>query len=195
MNTPVTSVVGTRTKFIVLIGIWLALAGCANSTSFAPTPSPLAAELVLYNWAEYMPQSVLDAFANEYGVKVNYVAYSMPEEVVQTIASDTSYDVVVLPPEFIPELITDNRLAKIDYCQTYLCDLADIPVQTYRQQAQGVAIDADAESMLLDLDMSFPGSCLSMNWSPMRSNLLFQTGATVRSASSLAGRMHRPASD
>lgn len=48
--------------------------GCAPVQ--APTPAPVPAqELILYNWADYMPQSVLDAFTAEYGVKVTYLTY------------------------------------------------------------------------------------------------------------------------
>ncbi|RPI70098.1 MAG: spermidine/putrescine ABC transporter substrate-binding protein, partial [Geobacteraceae bacterium] len=35
--------------------------GCAPVETPLPTPA-LAKELTLYNWADYMPQSVLDAF-------------------------------------------------------------------------------------------------------------------------------------
>jgi len=72
-------------------------------------------ELTFYNWAEYMPQAVLTAFTEEYGVRINYVAYEGPEEAVRNILAGDVYDVVVLPPEAIPQLIANGRLAEIDY--------------------------------------------------------------------------------
>lgn len=62
-----------------------------------------------------MPQSVLDAFTDEYGVKVNYIYYETQEEAVENLRAGLEYDVVVLPPEVIPQLIREGLLAEIDY--------------------------------------------------------------------------------
>lgn len=93
------------------------LTSCAepNQPASTPTLPPLADEIILYNWIEYMPQSVLDAFTAEYGVRVNYVFYESQEEAVQNIRDGLVYDVVVLPPEVIPSLIRDELLAEIDF--------------------------------------------------------------------------------
>ncbi|MBE2236767.1 MAG: spermidine/putrescine ABC transporter substrate-binding protein [Caldilineaceae bacterium] len=101
------------TRLIYMLGCVL-LAAC---TQAAPTPAPpqLAPVLMLYNWAEYMPQSVLDAFTEEYGVEVNYISYKDPEEAMQNIRDGVVYDVVILPPETIASLIAEDRLAAINY--------------------------------------------------------------------------------
>ena len=52
-----------------------------------------------------MPQSVMDAFTEEYGIKVNYIYYESQEEAVDNIRAGKEYDLVVLPPELIPALI------------------------------------------------------------------------------------------
>jgi spermidine/putrescine transport system substrate-binding protein len=63
---------------LVAVG-WLV--ACASSDPLpTPTPAPLAEELVLYNWTDYMPQSVLDAFQAEYGIQVTYLTYEAMEE-------------------------------------------------------------------------------------------------------------------
>jgi len=87
----------------------LLLAGCA------PKEPPLPTELILYNWVEYMPQSVMDAFAKEYGITIKVVAYESQEEVPANIESGKVYDLVVLGPEFIPQLVQENLLQPIKY--------------------------------------------------------------------------------
>ena len=90
----------------------LALSLLAGS---APKEPPLPGELILYNWVEYMPQSVMDAFEEEYGIKIKYVAYETQEEVPENIQAGRVYDLVVLGPEFIPQMAKDNLLKPIDY--------------------------------------------------------------------------------
>lgn len=97
-----------------LISLLLLLSGCSSTPTPAATPTP-PIKLTLYNWAEYMPQSVLDAFTAEYGIEVDYVAYTSPEEAVENVKKGGVYDVVVLPPEYLPELITNDWLAIIDH--------------------------------------------------------------------------------
>jgi len=71
-----------------LLAMWMLLAlsglvacgGRAPSAASSPTAPPLADELIFYNWGDYMPQSVLDAFTAEYGVKVTYQTYDSTEE-------------------------------------------------------------------------------------------------------------------
>ena len=103
----------------LLLCAWLTvglLTACDNSSPPSPpAASPLAKELILYNWVDYMPQSVLDAFEKEYGVKVDYVVYESQEEAVENMRAGKVYDVVVLPPEQIIRLIRDGKLAAIDY--------------------------------------------------------------------------------
>ena len=66
--------------------------------SARPTETPVPSELVLYNWVEYMPQSVIEAFQKEYGITVKYVAYETQEEVVKNLQKGNAYDLVVLGP-------------------------------------------------------------------------------------------------
>ncbi len=80
-----------------------------------PAPPTLANELVFYNWVDDMPQSVLDAFTKDYGVKVNYVTFGSQEEAVENIRSGQIYDVAVLENDHIPSLAAANRLAAIDF--------------------------------------------------------------------------------
>jgi spermidine/putrescine transport system substrate-binding protein len=98
----------------LILALALGLAAC-DQPAATPQPPRLAEALVLYNWAEYMPQSVLDAFTAEYGVKVNTVVYETQEEAVDHIRAGEVYDVVVMGNEFIPTLAADGLLAEINY--------------------------------------------------------------------------------
>lgn len=92
------------------------LSACGDSEPPAKSaPPPLAKELTLYNWVEYMPQSVLDAFEQEYGIKVNYVVYESQEKAVEELRAGKVCDVVVMAPEQIPRLIREGGLAAIDF--------------------------------------------------------------------------------
>ncbi len=93
------------------------LAGCSRRSTplLTPTAPPLAGELIFYNWADYMPQSVLDAFTAEYGVKVTYVTYETMDEAVQNIKSGLTYDVAVVEHDLIPTLAASGLLAEIDH--------------------------------------------------------------------------------
>jgi spermidine/putrescine transport system substrate-binding protein len=94
------------------------LAACAGPTPPpTATPPPLAKELVLYNWVEYMPQSVLDAFMAEYGVKITYLTYDSQEEAVEKIKAGLVYDVAVIENDLLQSLIKEGLLAEIDYRQ------------------------------------------------------------------------------
>ncbi len=106
--------------FIILLAIlcFTLLGACSAPTPPpTPTPPPLAEKLVLYNWAGYMPQVVLDAFTAEYGVKVDYQVYETQEEAVENMKAGQVYDVVVMGNEFIPTLVAEGLLAEIDRSQ------------------------------------------------------------------------------
>ena len=97
-----------RSGLLAVLALSL-LAGCA------PKEPPLPGELILYNWVEYMPQSVMDAFEEEYGIKIKYIAYETEEEVVENIQAGLVYDLVLLNPEFIPQLVEEKLLKPIDF--------------------------------------------------------------------------------
>jgi spermidine/putrescine transport system substrate-binding protein len=68
-----------------------------------------------YGYAEDMPQSVLDAFTKEFGVKIHYLPYQSPEESKENIRAGKVYDVAAIENQLIPPLVKDGLLAEIDY--------------------------------------------------------------------------------
>ncbi len=95
--------------------------GCKSTDNPKKIPPKLAKELVFYDWVDDMPQSVLDAFTREYGVKVNYITFESQEEAVVKIQKGMVCDVAILENPFIPALIAAQRLSKInfDYIQNF----------------------------------------------------------------------------
>ncbi len=92
------------------------LAACSQPTPPpTPTPVPLAPELIFYNWSDYMPQAVLDAFTQEYGVNLKYETYDSQEEAIANIKAGKDFDVAVIEHDFLPSLEAENLLAEIDY--------------------------------------------------------------------------------
>lgn len=100
-----------RVCVLALLVLSLPPAGCASKEPSLPM------ELILYSWVGYMPQSVMDAFNEKYGITIKYVAYETQEEVPENIEAGEMYDLVVLGPEFIPQLAKQHLLKPIDYRQ------------------------------------------------------------------------------
>ncbi len=100
--------------------LWLALTlsalaqlnGCREAEP--PPVPPAVKELVFYAFAEDMPQPVLDAFAKESGVSIQYLSYQSPEEADENIRSGHRYDVVLIENQLFPALIKEQLLAEIN---------------------------------------------------------------------------------
>jgi spermidine/putrescine transport system substrate-binding protein len=95
-----------------LIAFLISGCGLLPSPSAEATPSD---DLVLYGWVDYMPQTVMDQFESKFGVKIRYVFYESQEEAAENIRMGEAYDLVVLGPELIPDLIADGNLRPMEY--------------------------------------------------------------------------------
>jgi len=78
-------------------------------------PARAAGELNLFGWSEYIPQSVLDGFTKETGIKVNFETYASNEELLsKLVAGGGSYD-LVQPSDYAAEvMIRQNLLSPLD---------------------------------------------------------------------------------
>jgi putrescine transport system substrate-binding protein len=84
----------------------------------APVASvPTDAEKVLnvYNWSDYVEESVIPGFEKEYGIKVNYDVFDS-NEVLETklLAGKTGYDIVVPSASFLERQIKAGVFQKLD---------------------------------------------------------------------------------
>lgn len=80
-----------------------------------PAPPPLAQELILYNWSDDIPQSVLKMFTKEFGVGVKYETFDSQEEASEQLQKGKIVDVAVLENDLIPTLTASNLLLPINF--------------------------------------------------------------------------------
>jgi len=94
----------------------LVLAGLVSLVAVALPAA--AAELNLFAWSEYVPQSVLDGFTKETGIEINYETYASNEEMLAKLMSGAaSYD-VIQPSEYtIEALVKEKQLLKLDHAK------------------------------------------------------------------------------
>lgn len=72
-------------------------------------------ELNIFNWSEYLPQSVIDKFQENYNIKVNYNTFSSNEEMLAKImAGGSQFDLVVSSDYMVEVLIKQNLIQPIN---------------------------------------------------------------------------------
>ena len=76
----------------------------------APAATAKKAALNIFCWSEYIPQSVVDAFAKANGVKVNGENYGSNK----LQAGGSKYDLIQPSDYVIEEMIKDGRLEELD---------------------------------------------------------------------------------
>ncbi len=108
---------GGRLRVLMLAVLVTGLLGACTGLGSPPTPTPvpLSETIILHDWAEDLAQEILDDFTEEYGIAFEYVVYGSPEEAVANIRAGQEFDVVVLENQYIPALVEEGLLAKIDY--------------------------------------------------------------------------------
>ncbi|TJY42349.1 spermidine/putrescine ABC transporter substrate-binding protein [Cohnella pontilimi] len=84
------------------------LAGCGSKSGSDGEKQDKV--LNVFNWSEYLPESVVEKFENQYGVKVNYNTYSSNEEMLAKLSVGSSgYDIAVAS-EFMVEIMIHQGL-------------------------------------------------------------------------------------
>lgn len=74
--------------------------------------------LNVFNWSEYLPQSVIDKFEETYNIKVNYSTFSSNEEMLaKLMAGGSNYDLVVASDYMVQVLVKQNLIQPIDKSQ------------------------------------------------------------------------------
>jgi spermidine/putrescine transport system permease protein len=96
-------------KMLTLLTVLFVVTGCGEKTEEK-------GELNFFNWTEYMPQSVLDAFTEEYGVSVNYTTYSSNEEMLAKIQSgqEGMYDLAIASDYMVSVMIDNGTIQSLD---------------------------------------------------------------------------------
>lgn len=72
-------------------------------------------EINVFNWSEYLPQSVIDKFEENYNIKVNYSTFSSNEEMLaKLMAGGANYDLVVSSDYMVDILTKQNLIQPIE---------------------------------------------------------------------------------
>jgi spermidine/putrescine transport system substrate-binding protein len=92
------------------------LAACGSkeaepATSPTPLDTTLPDKLILYNWTEYMPDSILKSFQKEYGVKVVQSYFDDNEALLakMKITGGAGYDIII-PSDYMVEIMIHTNL-------------------------------------------------------------------------------------
>ena len=89
------------------------------SSGAEATPSESASSggvVNVYNWGEYIDQSIFKTFENETGIKVNYTEFQSNEEMYSIIKSGIAlYDVIIPSDYMISRMIDEEMLEELDF--------------------------------------------------------------------------------
>jgi spermidine/putrescine-binding protein len=99
-----------KLKFTVLgIGMIVAMfTACAGSDQ--------SRMLNIYAWSEYLPQTVLDDFTEETGIKINYDTYSSNEELLAKLQAGASGYDLIIPSDYTIGILREQELLdRIDF--------------------------------------------------------------------------------
>ena len=88
------------------------LSGCGKSQAKAGSNG----EVYVYNWGEYIDESVIAEFEKETGIKVVYDLFETNEEMYPVIeAGGVKYDAVCPSDYMIQKMAQNNLLAEINF--------------------------------------------------------------------------------
>lgn len=88
----------------------------ATALLLATTALHAEEKLVVYNWAEYIPDGVLEAFEKETGIKVEYSTYENNEVMYSKLKlqQGKGYDIVVPSSYLVAKMSREGLLQKLD---------------------------------------------------------------------------------
>lgn len=93
------------------------LAGCGGGAkSDSTAASGDGGELNFFVWTEYVPDSVIQTFEDETGIKVNVTTYSSNEDMLAKVKAEDpgTYDVVVPSDYMLKQMISQDMLEELD---------------------------------------------------------------------------------
>ncbi|MEA4955616.1 MAG: spermidine/putrescine ABC transporter substrate-binding protein [Pseudoflavonifractor sp.] len=98
-------------SLVLVTASLLGLAACGGSDTAAAN-----GVVNVYNWGEYIDQSVFDDFTAQTGIKVNYQTYDSNEALYGKLAGGaTGYDVIIPSDYMIGQMIEENMLEPLNF--------------------------------------------------------------------------------
>jgi spermidine/putrescine-binding protein len=104
---------GTRLLCAILLAV-IGFALPAHPALHAQTP-PLASELYVYNWSDYMDEELLAEYEAQYGVRIIYDNYASMEEMLAKLQAGAEYDLIMPSDYTIARMIELGLLQKLDF--------------------------------------------------------------------------------
>lgn len=104
------------------------LGGCGTGDTSTASKAGNAGELNLFVWTEYVPDSVIQKFEKETGIKVNVSTYSTNEDMLAKVKSESAgaYDIVQPSDYMVQQMISEGMLEKLDQTKlTNLCNISE----------------------------------------------------------------------
>lgn len=73
-------------------------------------------ELNIFTWTEYVPESVIEDFEKEYGIKVNWTTFSSNEDMLAKVKTESAgtYDIVQPSDYMVEQMIAQDMLMELD---------------------------------------------------------------------------------
>ena len=107
-----------KKAFVILLTVAMlagvvALSSCGGKSGDA---SGGKKEVNVYNWGEYIDESIFADFEAETGIKVNYSTFQSNEEMYAAMKlGGSDYDVMIPSDYMVQRLISENMLEKLDF--------------------------------------------------------------------------------
>jgi len=103
-------------KKIAILLLVALMIGTLSTAALAESDKPFAGtQLKVYNWYDYIDESVLDIFEEETGIHVNYVNFSQNEDMYTKLSTGAEVYDVIFPSEYMIErLIKEDLLAELN---------------------------------------------------------------------------------
>ena len=105
-----------KMKRIVSIAAALVLALSMFSFTGCGKKAGANGELNIFTWTEYVPESVIEKFEDEYDIKVNWTTFSSNEDMLAKVKSeaDGTYDIVQPSDYMVEQMIAQDMFMELD---------------------------------------------------------------------------------
>jgi spermidine/putrescine transport system substrate-binding protein len=103
-------------KLKQILAVSLGLLTVMSLTACAGSGKPIKSSINVYNWGEYIDESVNTDFTKATGIKVNYSTFDTNEALYAKLKTGgTNYDVVIPSDYMISRMISEDMLEKLDF--------------------------------------------------------------------------------
>ena len=124
-------------KFLSLLlaaAVTMSMAGCGGSSESTATEggsesasAESGGELNIYVWTEYIPESVIDKFEDETGIKVNMSTFSSNEDMLAKVKSEEegAFDIIQPSDYMVEQVISQGLVQELDQSKITIMDNFD----------------------------------------------------------------------